>query len=596
MGRERSPRRSTRRSRRRSRSPGSRRRAGRPAPVRTAWPTPGPGTGATTSRGASTAGPAGAGRGSSPPRTEAPAGMLLACPAPADGHDEQRQARKSAAARGDTSRSDSHGGLLVGDPGRDGISRRARRARGRAGRGPGRPRGGGRRGQGERASDREPGLLLGARRERPGAAGRPWLRLGVFGQGVEHGQGRARIEGRGGLEDRAGLVGEADPVVEQGRGVLGDRGEDRLGRLAVVAGDQRRELGQDQVLPPDLGRRRSAGPRRGARRPRRDRPPEVLRRPIRVDPDGQRQQPRHRHRGHDHLRLSAARAGHTPRPGASSPRPGRPTPCSWPPPRPSGPQPPAHPLAWPGRAPSAESVLGHPGAKIGQHAEPGAAAGSAGRRSARRRPGRSRRPGGRRPRVRLILGPADSVRLHRPLATCPVHPRLQQGQGRRQVDPRERVGEVAAGVERRRPRPGALNAARASSTRGRPFSGLARFEPAVGDPRRQRDPPRRLVRPRGRGPGRGSAGHADVGRGVGDRGRRGRAGASAAVAGGRSASSVATASRGSLLVEPQGDVQRATARRAAGPGPRSSRPSGPYRPGPGSGPSRTAPSARPRPA
>ena len=66
------PHRRARRSRRRSRSPGNRSRAGRPAPVRRAWPRPSPGTGATTSRGASTARSAGAGRGSSPPRIEAP--------------------------------------------------------------------------------------------------------------------------------------------------------------------------------------------------------------------------------------------------------------------------------------------------------------------------------------------------------------------------------------------------------------------------------------------------------------------------------------------------------------------------------------------
>ena len=83
--------------------------------------------------------------------------------------------------------------------------------------------------------------------------------------------------------------------------LLGDRSEDRLGCFAVKAGDQGRELGDDQVLPPDLGLCRS-GRTQGARGPRRDRPPEVLRRPIRVDPDGQGKQSRHRHRRHDHLR------------------------------------------------------------------------------------------------------------------------------------------------------------------------------------------------------------------------------------------------------------------------------------------------------
>ena len=269
-----------------------------------------------------------------------------------------------------------------------------------------------------------------------------------------------------------------------------------------------------------LERRRPVDRARGARRPRRDRPPEVLRRPIRVDPDGQRQQPRHRHRGHDHLRrqrfepvvrlgqqaLRPVRVVRRLAPGRRRGRQGRDPRRTW---HGQGERPrqtsrsaiPAQ------RSASTFSLAGRWVSRAKIRSAP------AGSFAAARRA---------RPARFASFSPAPAripVRRIRPSAGSASCSSFFPGSSRASAAGRSTHARALARSPRtssRRPGPGPLNASRASSTRGRPFSGSPAFEPAVGDPGRQRDPPSRLVDLAGAGQGTGQQVMADVGRGVGD--------------------------------------------------------------------------------
>ena len=262
---------------------------------------------------------------------------------------------------------------MTTSPWRKRISRQARRARGRAGRdarSASRRRVAGGKASARATASRAFSLTGGLMR-----GGMPGPRAG-FGSGSS---GRASIMARAARGSKAAAAWRIAPAssIEVGIGrrsgpsVLGDRGEDRSRRPRGRSGRPApRVPGQDQVCCRISSVADPRSRARGAGRPRRDRPPEILRRPIRVDPDGQRQQPRHRHRAArpsvavsgssrsyasarssfapagsaDALLLAAAATVRAATPGA-----------------------PAHGQ---GERPR-QVALGHPGANIGQHVEPG---------------------------------------------------------------------------------------------------------------------------------------------------------------------------------------------------------------------------------